>query len=359
MARQRHERVHGPYHDTTGRHRLRWSVVLVSADRRRRVVRFASETAAERFRQEAAAEATDRTVSDAIGAYLEDMTTRGLKARTVETAGQRLRSLLRADKGRDGGPLSRVTPTRARTLLDARGGAVVTRRLTLALAGTWARWCQRQGWIHRDPFAGLEVHGRASAGKLQLSVDEARVFAARCYREAAAGDVFALAVLCLLIFGRRASEIADREVRDLDDGGRMFWIRTAKTKAGRVQLEVPAAIGALLSELGRGKLPSDRLFGAITRHHLHHHCESLCRLAGVTVVGPHSLRGLHATLARPLVSTPALVSAALGHTSTAVTDRHYQEAGALARDDQRRAWDRLLGASSHTVPATPPTEIVH
>lgn len=23
---------------------------------------------------------------------------------------------------------------------------------------------------------------------------------------------------------------------------------------------------------------------------LHHHCERLCRLAGVTVVGPHSLR---------------------------------------------------------------------
>lgn len=357
MARTARERVHGPYRDdSASRHRLRWYVVLVGANRRRRVVRFATEAAADRFRRDATAEATDRTVSDAVRLYLADMADRGLKDRTVETAGYRLRALLRISDGRDGGALARLTPARAAKLLSDLPGAVVTRRLTLALARTWARWCQRQGWIARDPFAELEVVGRASAGKAQLRIDEARRFAAVCYREAIGGDANALAVLCLLVFGRRASEIADRQVRDLDDVGRMLWIPAAKTRAGRVQLEVPETIGALLVAQAGTRKPTDRLFPGLNRHRLHHHCERLCRLAGVTVVGPHSLRGLHATLARPLVSTPALVSAALGHASTAVTERHYLEAGAHARDDQRRAWERLLGASSHSSPATSSTE---
>lgn len=348
MARARRERVHGPYCDRSDRHGARpWSVILVGANGRRRVVRFATEAAAERFRLEAAAESTDRTLADAVAAYLDDCEARGLRATTIDTARARLTGLLRLS-GRDGGPLVRLTPSRAAKLLGDLSGAVVTRRLTLALARTWARWCVRQGWIHRDPFDGLEVVGRASAGKAQLRIDEARRFAAVCYREAAAGDAHALAVLCLLIFGRRASEIADRQVRDLDDGGRVLWIPTAKTKAGRVQLEVPDEIGALMRPLATGRKATDRLFDGINRHKLHHHCERLCRLAGVTVVGPHSLRGLHATLARPLVSTPALVSAALGHTSTAVTERHYLEPGAVARDDQRRAWAALLGTSSRT-----------
>lgn len=94
MARARRERVHGLYHDATSRHRHRWYVVLVAATGRRRVVRFATEAAADRFRADAAAEATDRTVSDAIAAYAADMAARGLKPRTIETAEQRLRALL-------------------------------------------------------------------------------------------------------------------------------------------------------------------------------------------------------------------------------------------------------------------------
>lgn len=362
MPRARRERVHGPYYDAT--RRQPWSVVLVAATGRRSVVRFASEAAADAYRADAAAEATGRTVSAAIAAYLDDCRARGLTPRTIDTAGQRLRALLRADRG-DGGELARLTPARAARLLSERRGSVVTRRLSLALASTWARWCARQGWLRRDPFAGLEVQGRAGAGKPQLRVDEARVFASTCYRAAAAGDRHALAVLCLLVFGRRASEIADREVRDLDDGGRMLWIPTAKTRAGRIQLEVPDEIGALLLRLtlddrGRRRDGGARLWPGLTRHHLHHHTERLCRLAGVTVVCPHSLRGLHATLARPLVSTPRAVSVALGHASEAVTARHYLEAGAVARDDQRRAWSRLLGGPSSQAGPTPTsTEDLH
>lgn len=361
MARAARERIHGPYRDDSpaSRHRHRWYVVAVAATGRRRVVRFATEAAAEAWRTEAAAESTDRTVSDGIDAYLVDCDARGLADLTIATARTRLRGLLRVDAARDGGPLVRLTPARARTLVEARGGAVVTRRLTLALAGTWARWCVRRGWLRDDPFRELEVVGRPRAGKTQLRVDEARRFAAHCHRAAASGDAAALAVLCALVFGRRASEVTERTARDLDDGGRMLWIPHAKTKAGRVQLEVPTEIRPLLARLARGKAPADRLFGSMTRHHLHHHCERLCREAGVPIVCPQSLRGLHATLARPLVSTPGLVSTALGHAGQAVTERHYYDPGALVRDEQRRALD-VLGPirSSHKRRGRSPSETV-
>ena len=45
-------------------------------------------------------------------AYLDDCRARGLAPRTIDTAGQRLRALLRADRG-DGGELGRLPPSLA------------------------------------------------------------------------------------------------------------------------------------------------------------------------------------------------------------------------------------------------------
>lgn len=54
-----------------------------------------------------------------------------------------------------------------------------------------------------------------------------------------------------------------------------------------------------------------------------------CRDAGVPVVCPHSLRGLHSTLALQSGSTTHAVAAQLGHASFSTTARHYADPAAI------------------------------
>jgi integrase len=67
--------------------------------------------------------------------------------------------------------------------------------------------------------------------------------------------------------------------------------------------------------------------------------------ARVPEVVPHSLRGLHATLASGFGATSHAVAAALGHTSFAVTERHYVDRATLAQARSRRSRAVLSGGS--------------
>ena len=69
----------------------------------------------------------------------------------------------------------------------------------------------------------------------------------------------------------------------------------------------------------------------------------LCAEAKVPVVVPHSLRGLHATLASGFGATSHAVAAALGHTSFVVTARHYVDRGTLQQARSRRSREVLSG----------------
>ena len=69
------------------------------------------------------------------------------------------------------------------------------------------------------------------------------------------------------------------------------------------------------------------------------------------VVCPHSLRGLHATLATEAGATSHVVAAALGHTSPAVTQAHYIQSGTTQRARTRRVAGKL-GAALAIVSAT-------
>jgi integrase len=151
-----------------------------------------------------------------------------------------------------------------------------------------------------------------------------------------------------LLMGMRASEVADRVVRDLDDGGRLLWIPRAKTAAGVRRLRVPELLRPLLLALANGRQPEDRLFQGATRWWLHDHVTAICRRAKVPVVGPHSMRGLHATLATAGGATAAHVAASLGHESFEVTARHYADGDVLAAVTARAAGELL--ASSPPVP---------
>lgn len=65
--------------------------------------------------------------------------------------------------------------------------------------------------------------------------------------------------------------------------------------------------------------------------------ELVCKLAGVPVVGAHSMRGLHATLAMDAGITGTVVAASLGHEHVRTTTRSYAKGEAVAGAKQRRA----------------------
>jgi integrase len=198
-----------------------------------------------------------------------------------------------------------------------------------------------------DLASEIRVEARRKRGKPQLRLDEARRWLAAAL-QAALTEPGALAGAMTLLMGMRASEVAERVVRDLDDQGRLLWIPHAKTAAGVRRLQVPVVLRPLLLALARGRQPNDPLFEGGTRWWVHYHVTQLCRLAKVPVVGPHSMRGLHATLATASGVTAEHVAASLGHESFEVTARHYADGDVLAAVQARAAGELL--ASSPPVP---------
>lgn len=330
--------VHGPY-----KHGKRFRVV-VRRGGKGRPCSFATREAAEKFKAEVLRQAASRSVSDAIEAYVDHQRAAGLKDTSWPTTRHRLRALLGVGPTHDGGALAALTEVRAKTLYAAmkerpthRGTppAPDTCRNVLVEAGTFARWCVERGWLKRDPFAGIKEKARRRRGKPQLRVNEARSITDVCLARAAAGDAPAIAVAVVFLLGLRASEVATREVRDLDDDGRLFVVPEAKSPDGKRRLEVPEVLRPLLLELARNQLPTAPLFrkadGApATRYWLAYHVERLRELAGVPRVTPHGLRGTHMTIARAAGQSAVIVAASVGHAGTAVQDAHYVDGEAIA-----------------------------
>lgn len=249
--------------------------------------------------------------------------------------------------------LDELTPNRCGKLYEVRTGKVQpdTHRGELQTATAFAEWCVSQGWLKGRHFSDVRPTGELSAGKAQLTIDEARLFADTAIGLSERGDEGAIAALCALLMGMRSSEITRRIVRDLDDGGRLLRITKAKTKKGRRPLEVPEVLRPFLSALAEGKLPGANLFEAQARyvqprHWLRDAVHRICGAAGVPRVCPHGLRGTHSSLAVEAGATSHVVSAALGHARTSVTDRHYTSEAAKRNAAQRAALTVLNGGKA-------------
>jgi integrase len=359
-VRERHERINGPYQRGN-----KWRIVIAPAVGRGETISCESEADAlakiAALRRASARAQTDRTMSEAVDAYLAHRRADGYASGTVDTDRHRLRGLLRLPE--HDRPLRDLTPTVARSLYTKRRAdvAVDTHRGELDVAGRFAAWCVAQGWLARDPFAEVGPAGRkrAGRGKPQLRVDEARTLhtflLARCAERIAPEPV---AVLAALLLGPRAHEVVGRDVRDLDDAGRLLWISDSKSDSGRRALEVPDALRPLLRALARGRRGDAPLFMATdaptakrkrgtrraTRHWLYYHCEKLCAAAGVPpAITPHGLRRSHSSIAREAGATGHLVAAQLGHGSEAVQRRSYVAAGAAETGVARTVLKAIQG----------------
>ena len=335
-------RVHGPYP-----HHEKWLIKIVDRATRKAANRIfetreEAETAVRELERQQRQEA-GISVGAALDKYERWLAEvghkgEGNKPRTVETTMQRLRRFFaQATKI----AVSALTPASAAKLYEALSGAVDSRRNILAEAKTFLCWCRSKGWTKTNALESVQGLGKRRRGKPQLTTDEARKFLAKAL-ELAEDDEGAIAAAMALLMGMRASEIVERTVRNLDDGGRLLWITDAKTQAGVRRLEVPAQLQEHLQRLARGRELAGRLFrSGTTRHWVLRSVHRICRAAGVPVVPAHGLRGTHATLAVDAGATSHLVAAQLGHESFATTARHYARAEAVEGAQQDRVLKRF------------------
>lgn len=329
-------RFHGPYKRDN-----KWRVV-VAIGRQRTVKSFNSFEAAQAAIKAANEATRGKSIGMALREYLDAMKARNLKYSTINTARLLLATILDTRRTEEK-QLTTISPAKAGEFYSAlvKGGyAVDSHRNALNAAKAFGAWCVETGYLRANPFASVKGVGRRKRGKPQLRVNEARKLIAECLREASAESI---AVACALVLGLRASEIAQRQARDLDDDGRLLWIPDSKTLAGRRCLEIPDLLQAPLQKIARGKGGTARLFGDVDRHWLHRNCLRLCKAAGVPPVTPHGLRGTAATIATPNGAVSHQVAAALGHSSTAITASAYVDKAAAQQATQRAAMRVLTG----------------
>lgn len=215
---------------------------------------------------------------------------------------------------------------------------VDSHRNTHAEVKTFFNWCMKpkQGWLETNPLEKVEPVGRRRRGKEQLRRDESRKWLEAAVRAAEEGEVGAIAAMCALLLGMRATPIVTRTVRDLDDGGRLLHITNAKTEAGNRVVVVPDLLRPYLLALAEGKRSKDLLFGYHVYGWVSAWTKRLCRRAGVPEVTAHGLRGTHASLAAEVGITGHHVARALGHESEKTTQLHYLRKGAKEAGTQRR-----------------------
>ena len=207
-----------------------------------------------------------------------------------------------------------------------------THRFYLSVVQCMWKWALKQGYAQDNPWAEVEPIGRIPTGKPQLRPAEARRFAQLAEQQAEAGSGVALAALCCLSLGLRASEALGITARDVDAEAGEVYVSGTKTAAARRRLKVPHHLGATAGPRSRGRQPTERLCMA-RRQALHHAVVALCARAGVPRVCVHGLRGTHASLAVSGGASVEAVARVLGHTSTKMTLGHYitEEAATAAR----------------------------
>ncbi len=322
--------VYGPYPDGD-----KWRVVLRDASGHRVSKTLDSREDAEAFMRDVTRQVASmivpRTIGEALTEYMNEKEAAGLKPLSLRTIRDKLTAFL---------PLAErltLSPERASEIYREattrpcrynRPVSVCTHRAQLRAARAFFAWCVERRYLDRNPFERVKGTGRVHSGKPQLRLDEVRQLVDVLQREARAGDEGASGLLLQLVFGARSSEILGRQVRDIDEGGRILWIPDGKTKNARRRLSVPEEIQPLLKGLIADRGPDDFLIGAgrskpYTSPVLWKRLRRFCGMAGIRPVCPHSLRGLHSTLAIEAGATSGAVIAQLGHSSFQITERHY------------------------------------
>ena len=353
--------VWGPYRDSPTKYRLK-----LSEGSGERSICFKTLEEAQATKQKILADLESkhrRTIGNLIDDYNHDLLTRrSVKPQTAQDVCAELARILPLHLS-----VSALTPEKAERLYadyvsrpNERTGqprASATHQHALILAKSLFKWAVKRGHVQRNPFDGVTPMGRKSAGKPQLRIDEAHRFESTALDLAKAGDAAALGVLLMLNLGLRQGEVGARVARDVDDSGRILCVPSGKTKNASRRLRVPAHLQAMLVSLAQSKTPESFLFHdgdcAPGRQFFWAKVRAVCKLASVPRICPHSLRGLHATLALEAGATSDMVARALGHGSFEMTARHYATAESVTNARTARVTQALGNPTSPTATPNP------
>lgn len=286
------------------------------------------------------------TFADLCERYLELLRSMGRKSASIAAARSKL-TLIAGEQL--GGPAALGERT-ARSLYTELTGrcAAATHREALRVARSCYHWAVEEGLVELNPWDKVRKVGKPRRGKPQLTIDEARRLRDYCVQRL--HEDGAVVVLLALLCGLRCSEIVERSVRDVDDGGRVLHVRDSKTEAGKRLLELPAELLAAVAARCVARRPEQPLLPRVARlpgsarQWASREVKRYCAAAAVPVVCAHALRGQFASLAYEAAAMPHLVAAALGHTSSKMTERHYADRGVVQRAAQRARLGVLKGS---------------
>jgi integrase len=296
---------------------------------------YASEAEAIDEKNAANLAAGNRTLGGTVDEYLQ----LHRDDRGYETMRHRLRAIFQLKDGDR--PLVSVTDKQAAAFYEDRAASFApdTHHGELRYARQFFAWCIASGYLAANPFAAVKPVGKKRKGKPRLRVNATRTFLAKLHADE---SIEATAVLTALALGLRASTVIKRTVEDLDDDGWLLWVRDNKSAAGDLEIEVPALLRDRLLALAKGKRPTDRLFGNVTRYWLHYHTVRLCGLAEVPRVTPHGLRGSGASSAVRLGGSIGDVARALGHADDGETLKGHYLSGGSAESARGRLVEELF-----------------
>lgn len=343
--------IYGPYAPSKGRTRWRLQV-YDQASGRKKSVTAESRAAAEALIPLIEAELTRQAplgLHAAIEQYLAHKQTVA-QPQWVRTLGERLRAFL-PDL-----PVSQLLPQQAEALYEketqrvGRFGVVkaATHHALLRSVKELFRWLCKRGLAAQNPFSDVEPIGKANSGKPQPRETDARKLDALLFAQARAGDEGSLALLVQIYLGLRSDEVLSLRVGAVEREGHKLTIVRGKTRNAKRSLEVYPEVAALLWAHCQDRPEDERVFAARLPQkprpdwmykRLHKRCAEL----GLPKFCPHSLRGLHSTLALAGGATTHQVAASLGHASFATTAKHYADPAALDNVKLRRVVTVLRG----------------
>ncbi len=336
-------KVLGPYANLG-----KWRLVVKSKDQRKSLV-FDTVAQAETAKTNLLAsfdKSASLTIGDLLEQFIDYKRQRGCLDRSLlHVKHAVMRILPKLDNS------IRLTPEKAEALyLDVSAKyAVASHAVALKTVKSMYRFALKKKLVTKNPFEDVQSIGKANRGKPQLRTDEARRLSDFLTARATLGEWRALALLTQLFLGLRSSEVLKLKKRDLDCDASVVVVDGTKTKNAkrRLSLDAPIVRELFLKRVANLK-PESLLFSlngstVLSATSLHKALAKFCRMADLPIVCPHSLRGLHSSLAVQAGASSSFVARALGHGSDEVTKRHYITESAMDSARTTRVSEALLG----------------
>ncbi len=212
-------------------------------------------------------------------------------------------------------------------------------------------WLVKKKLSSRNPFQDVDPIGKANAGKEQPRETDAKQLDALLLARAREGNEGALALLIQIYLGLRPGEVLDLQVGAIERDGLKVTVKKGKTKNARRGLELYPEVAKLLWAHCQGRPEQERVFAAYLPRRpatdwMYKRLHAFCQEAGIRKFCPHSLRGLHSSLALKNGATSYDVAASLGHASFATTARHYADPSAIDNARVRRVVGAIKGGGN-------------